>query len=302
MNEYYKIRFNITKYFLNLDIQLSLLKNLIYVVLILSSVFIISIYNYNSLNIINLIIYIIHLLILLYTSYEIIKMIDKIKKDETLNKYNDHFELLNCIFKENLDNTMTIFKTDKINDRRSNLYELYKIKDELIIYINNIENVYKTNDVNILLTSTPDIMKYYDVEKYINNNFDKHLYIPSNSKFNNDRYNNYLKQDNDDSYKYLDLELLNKYPIKSEFLNYLNKKYNKEFTQVYLEPPFLSPLFNVKINKIIDDYKWSIYNYLITIGFFIFIILHSLYLSYNINIVYIYIITIILSILLLFIL
>ena len=64
MNEYYKIRYNITKYFLNLDIQLSLLKNLIYIVLILSCVFLISIFNYNSINITNFIIYIIHLLFL----------------------------------------------------------------------------------------------------------------------------------------------------------------------------------------------------------------------------------------------
>ena len=302
MNEYYKIRYNITKYFFNLDIQLSLLKNLIYVVLILSCIFLISIYNYNSLNMINFIIYIIHLLFLLYTSYDLLKMINQIKKDETLNKYNDHFELINCIFKENLHNAMTIFKTDKI-DKYSNLYELYKIKDELITYVNNIENVYKTNDVNILISSTPDIIKYYDIEKFINNNFDKYLYLPSNSKFINPRFNKYLKQDNENySYKYLDLELLNKYPIKSQLLNYLNNKYNKDFTNVYLEPPYSSPLFNIKINKIIDDYKWSIYNYLMTISFFIFIILHSLYLSYNINIVYIYLITIILGILLLFIL
>jgi len=302
MNEYYKIRFNITKYFLNLDIQLSLLKNLIYVVLILSCIFLISIYNYNSLNMINFIIYIIHLLFLLYTSYDLLKMINQIKKDEMLNKYNDHFELINCIFKENLNNAMTIFKTDKI-DENSILYELYKIKDELITYINNIENVYKTNDVNIIISSTPDIIKYYDIEKFINNNFDKYLYLPLNSKFINPRFNKYLKEnDVNDSYKYLDLQLLNKYPIKSQLLNYLNNKYNKDFTNVYLEPPYSSPLFNVKINKIIDDYKWSIYNYLMTIGFFIFIILHSLYLSYNINIVYIYITTIILGILLLFIL
>jgi hypothetical protein len=194
---------------------------------------------------------------------------------------------------------MTIFKNESI-DKNSNLYELYKIKDELITYVNNIENVYKTNDVNILISSTPDIIKYYDIEKFINNNFDKYLYLPSNSKFINPRFNKYLKQDNENySYKYLDLELLNKYPIKSQLLNYLNNKYNKDFTNVYLEPPYSSPLFNIKISKIIDDYKWTIYNYLMMISFFIFIILHSLYLSYNINIVYIYITTIILGILIL---
>lgn len=300
MNEYYKIRYNITKYFLNLDIQLSLLKNLIYIVIILSSIFLISIF-YNNSNIkINFIIYIIYLLFLLYTSYFIVKTINDIKKDETINNYNDYYELINCIFKENLYNSISIYKTDKI-EKKSNIYTLYNIKDELITYINNIENVYSNNDVNILLSSTPDIIKYYDIEKYINNNFDKHLYLTSNSKFNNARYNKYLKYE-DETHKYLDLQLLNKYPIKSELLNYLNKKYNKNFTNVYLEPPFSSPLFDIKINNVINKYKWAIYNYLMTIIFFIFIILHSLYLSYNINIIYIYILIIILSILLIIIL
>lgn len=300
MNEYYKIRYNITKYFLNLDIQLSLLKNLIYIVLILSSIFLISIF-YNNSNIkINFIIYIIHLLFLLYTSYYILKTINDIKKDETINNYNDYYELINCIFKENLYNSESIYKTDKI-EKNSNLYTLYNVKNELITYINNIENIYSNNDVNILLSSTPDIIKYYDIEKYINNNFDKHLYLTSNSKFNNSRYNKYLKYENETN-KYLDLQLLNKYPIKSELLNYLNKKYNKNFTNVYLEPPFLSPFFDIKINKVISEYKWAIYNYLMMIIFFIFIILHSLYLTYNINIIYIYIIIIILSILLIIIL
>jgi len=300
MNEYYKIRYNICKYFLNLDLQLSLLKNLLYIVLILSCTFLISIFNYKSLNIINFIIYIIHLLFLLYTSYDLISTINKIKKDEIVNSYNNYFQLINCIFKENLSNSITIYKTEKIN-KNSKLYNLYNIKDELITYINNIENIHATNDINILISSTPDLIKYYDIDKYINNNFDKHLYLPENSKFINSRYNKYLKNE-DDKHKYLDLQLLNNYPIKSHLLDYLNKKYNKNFTDIYLEPPFLSPLFENKLNKLVSDYKWTIYNYLMTITFFIFIILHSLYISYNIYIISIYIISIILSILLIIIL
>lgn len=300
MNEYYKIRYNISKYFIDIDNKLSLLKNLIYVVLILSSVFLISIFDYKTLNKINFSIYFIHLLFLLYTSYILLKTLNDIKKDEAINNYNDYFELINCIFKENLYNSTSIYKSDKI-EKNSNLYTLYNIKDELITYINNIENVYANNDINILISSTPDIIKYYDIDKYISNNFDKHLYLSPNSKFNNSRYNKYLKYV-DDKNKYLDLQLLNDYPIKSHLLNYLNKKYNKNFSNVYLEPPFSSVLFDNKIQKLVDNYKWAIYNYLMIIAFFIFIILHSLYLTYNIQIIYIYIIAIILSITLIYIL
>ena len=295
MNEYYKIRYNITNYFLNLDIQLSLLKNLLYIVLILCSFFIILIFNDTS---INTIIYIIHFIYLIYTSYILLKTIDDIKKNEIINNYNNYFQLINCIFKENLYNAININKISKIN-KNTKLYELYNIKDELIKYINNIENIYIERDINILISSTPDIIKYYDIDKYINNNFDKHLYLPKNSKFNNDRYKKYLKYEFNDEI-YLDLQLLNNNPIKSELLNYLNKKYGKNFNNVYLEPPFESPSFNNKINKVVNDYKWTIYNYLISIAFFIFIILHILFYYYNINIIIIYIIAIIISIIYIF--
>ena len=300
MNEYYKIRYNITKYFINLDIQLSLLKNLIYVVLILSCVFLISLFSNDYLNSINFSIYIIHLIFLLYTSYILLKTINEIKNNTILNNYNNYFDLINCIFKENLSNAISIYKTSKI-DKNTKLYNLYNIKDELVNYINNIENIYSKDDINILISSTPDIIKYYDIDKYINNNYDKHLYITSNSKFNNSRFIKYLRTEND-NHMYIDLQLLNKYPIKSNLLDYLNNKYNKNFTNVYLEPPFNSPLFEYKINNLVEEFKWSIYNYLMTISFFIFIILHGLYLNYNINIIYIYIISIIIAILLIFIL
>ena len=159
-------------------------------------------------------------------------------------------------------------------------------------------NIYANNDINILISSTPDIIKYYDIEKYINDNFDKYLYIPSNSKFNNSRYNKYIKKENDVNI-FLDLQLLNEYSIKSQFLDYLNKKYNKNFTNIYIEPPFSSPVFNKKIDDLVDNYRWDIYNHLMTITFFIFIILHSLFINYNIEITYIYIFIIILSIILL---
>ena len=272
---------------------------MIYIVFLLSCVFLISVFDSINLNKINLIIYIIHLLFLLYTSYVLLKTINDIKKDKSINDYNDYFELINCIFKENLYNSISIYKNNKI-EKNSSIYTLYNIKNELITYINNIENIYANNDINILISSTPDIIKYYDIDKFIINNFDKHLYLPSNSKFNNARFNKYLKNV-DDTHKYLDLQLLNEYPIKTDLLNYLNSKYNKNFTNIYLEPPFTSPLFENKIKNLVHKYKWTIYNYLMVISFFIFIILHSLYLTYNINIIYIYLIVIIISILLLYI-
>ena len=136
MNEYYKIRYNISNYFINLDIQLSLLKNLIYIVFLLSCVFLISVFDSINLNKINLIIYIIHLLFLLYTSYVLLKTINDIKKDKSINDYNDYFELINCIFKENLYNSISIYKNNKI-EKNSSIYTLYNIKNELITYINN---------------------------------------------------------------------------------------------------------------------------------------------------------------------
>lgn len=299
MNEYYKIRFNFTKYFINLDIQLSLIKNLIYVVLLLSLIFIISIFNNNNhLNPINFSIYILHIIFLIYISYILLKNIYDIKKNELIINYNNYFELVNCIFKENLANSINIYKTNGIQ-KNTNLYDLYLINDELIKNVNDIENIYNSPDVNSLLASTSDILKYYDIEKLINNNFDKRLYLTSNSKFNNNRYNKYLNNENNE--KYLDLELLNDYPIKSQLLDYLNKKYSKNFSDVYLKPPFLSPSFNNKFNEIIDEFKWNVYNYLMTISFFIFLILHALYLSYNHYITYIYIILIIIFIIILFI-
>ena len=295
MNEYYKRRYNLSNYFTKLDTIL--LYGLIIILILLLSIFIIIIF-YENINTLTTI-YVIFLIILILISYTLIKTIQETKKHIIFNNYNDYYELLNCIFKENLKFAIKKYNTFNINNSKirqlnqdSDLYKIFLMKQELIANINNIENVYG-KEANILLTNTYDIIKYYDIQKYINLNFHKRLYFDNND-LNFAKDNKIYVNKTIDYFPYIDLELLEEQDEdRTLLLNYLSKKYNKKINFLYKEPEVLFSNFDMNIDKVLDKFRRIILIYILICVFFIIIILHGLLINFNYYITYIYILIII---------
>ena len=294
MNEYYYIRYNLYKYFLNIDddsysYNLSIIIPILYIILLLLSLFGLLLFqNISGYTIIYMI-----LLILLYIiTYKLIISLKSITTDETLIKYKKFYELRNIIFKENLEYALNQYNKDLNNNE--DIKYLYSNKKELLKNINNTENIYG-NDAKKILNSSYDLLKYFDLNEYIEKGYYNRLYV-QHINFIQKNLPYIIKKPN---ITYIDLELLEDYPEQQlELLKYFNVKYNKTFS--FTSKNIFTPDFIKKLNKSISNYKINIYYYIAISVFFIVILLHGLFVYLNNILASIYLILIILSLIMLY--
>jgi hypothetical protein len=297
MNEYYNTRYNLSKYFLNIDnddYYLSILILILYLITFLLSLFaLILMLNINGYTIIYIILLVFYYIIV----YKLIISLTSISNNETLIKYKKFYEFINIIFKENLKYALNSYKHDVNIISDADIKYLYSIKKRVLTNINNIENIYG-KDAEKIFNSSYDLLKYFDLDEYINKGFNNKLYV-ENINFIQKNLPYIIINPYNKNIKYIDLELLEDYENqKSQLINYLNIKYNKNLS--YSSKNILTPDFYKKITKLISNYKMNIYYYIAISIFFIIILLHSLFIYFNYVLTYIYIIAIILSLIILY--
>jgi hypothetical protein len=303
MNEYYYIRYNLYKYFLNIDDDnynwyLNLVILILYLLIILLTVFaLILMQNISGFTII----YIIFLILFYIASYNLIISLKSISDNETLIKYQKFYDLRNIIFKENLKYALNKYKDDiKNND----IEYLYSNKQTVLRNINNTENIYgKEADklFNLSLNSSYDLLKYFDLNEYIDKGYYNRLYINNTNFIQNN--SNYIKKQltlsANKSIYYIDLESLEDYPQQqSELFKYLNNKYNKKLS--FTSKNIFTADFNKKLAKSILNYKLNIYYYIIISLLLIILLLHGLFVYFNYALTYIYFGIIILSLIIMY--
>ena len=187
MNEYYKKRYNISNYFLNIDTDdyyniMRIILMLLIVNIVIYTIYpIIFIMTKKDINF-TITIYIIFLIVFYIISYNLYISLKDICSNELLSQYYNYYKLLNIIFKENF------------------YYFKKEFTDNLIKNINNIENVYD-NKANELLNSSNDILKYYkDIENIYTQRlyftFDKFKFLHKNLGFIDTKPNNDLNDEN----------------------------------------------------------------------------------------------------------
>jgi hypothetical protein len=307
MNEYYKKRYNISNYFLNIDTDdyynyMTIIIIFLAIMLIIYTIHpIIFIITNKKVNI-TVAIYIFFLIFYYIISYKLYISLKNISSNEYLLNYNTYYNLANIIFKENLNNAN--FKDKTINEG-------------IIKNISNIENVYGNKTYQIKNT-TKDLLKYYTHNNNNNTNekdndnlnieniYTQRLYIDfknfkflhQNLKFiNYDNTNIDLKQDesNDKNNTYVDLKIMEEFYKNTNerklLLNYINSKYYTNFNYLY-SPSILTSRFNNKINMLIDEFKNNIYNYIYISIYFLIISLQNLLIQFNIYLVNLYIVII----------
>jgi hypothetical protein len=292
MNEYYNIRYNLYKYFLNIDddsynYYLSIIIPILYLIIfLLSLVGLLLFQNISGYTIIYLI-----LLISLYIiTYKLIISLKSISTNETLIKYKNFYELRNIIFKENLEYALSQYNEITNVD----IKYLNSNKEVLIKNINNTENIYG-DDAKKILNSSYDLLQYFDLNEYIEKGYYNRIYI-KNINFIEKNLPYIIRKNN---ITYINLELLEDYPEQQlELLKYLNIKYNKKLS--FTSKNIFTAEFNKKLNKLISNYKLNIYYYIIISVFFIIILLHGLFVYLNNILASIYLILIILSLIMLY--
>ena len=294
MNEYYYIRYNLYKYFLNIDddnynYNLSIIIPILYIILVLLSLFGLLLFQ----NITGYtIIYMIFLISLYIITYKLIISLKSITTDETLIKYKKFYELRNIIFKENLAYALNKYKNGITNI--PDITYLYSNKKEILKNINNTENIYG-NDAKKIFNSSYDLLKYFDLNEYIEKGYYNRLYV-ENINFMQKNLP-YIIRKNDITY--INFELLEDYPEQQlELLKYFNIKYNKNFS--FTSKNIFTPDFIKKLNKSISNYKINIYYYIAISVFFIVILLHGLFVYLNNILASLYLIIIILSLIILY--
>ena len=294
MNEYYYIRYNLYKYFLNIDddsynYNLSIIIPILYIILVLLSLFGLLLFQ----NITGYtIIYMIFLISLYIITYKLIISLKSITTDETLIKYKKFYEFRNIIFKENL--AYALSRYNKGIGNNADITYLYSNKKEILKNINNTENIYG-NDAKKIFNSSYDLLKYFDLNEYIEKGYYNRLYVKNINFMQNNLPYIIRKKDN----TYIDFELLEDYPEQQlELLKYLNLKYNKNFS--FTSKNIFTPDFIKKLNNLISNYKINIYYYIAISVFFIVILLHGLFVYLNNILASIYLIIIILSLIILY--
>jgi hypothetical protein len=302
MNEYYKKRYNLSNYFLNIDnddyaTYMYIILILILIILIIYTIHPILFIIINKRTNISIIIYIIFLIVLYIISYNLYISLKNISSNELILSYHNYYKLANIIFKENLNNPN--LKSD--------------FKNRIIKNIKIIENIYDNNKANIFFNTSTDILKYYT---HINLSYDntnensnieniytqrlyidlknfKFLHINLESKFINNDTNNIdlMEISNDDKHSYVDLKIMEEYYKDSNekklLLKYINNKYYTNFNNLYI-PSIFTSKFNKKLDNIINNLKNNIYNFIYISIFFLFISLQNLLIQYNFYMVHIY--------------
>jgi len=279
MNEYFKVRYNLSKFFLNVDnnvyeYYLNIIIPLLYLVpILLLGLPFIFIKSYNDVINITTFIYIFLLVILMVITYKLINSLKDIQTNPIINKYNDYYKLVNIIYRENYAN--------------SKKYVQLEVKEKLLKNIGNIENLYGEK-ARRFLNTTKDLLQYDD---NINEKIATRLYIDNFKNFkyllnNNNYYVVKEKPYSDDiDVTFIDLktmeELYNNRNIKERtlLLNYLNQKYNTNLTTLYI-PSIFTGRFNKEFQKIVNDYTYYIYLYMAIISYFIVILFQGILLNY----------------------
>jgi hypothetical protein len=295
MNEYYYIRYNLYKYFLNIDddnynTYLSIIITILYIILILLSLFaLLLLQNITGFTII----YIILLVFYYIITYKLIISLKSISTNETLIKYKNFYELRNIIFKENLKYALNKNKENK--EITDDIKYLNSNKETIIKNINNTENIYG-KDANKLLNSSYDLLKYFDLNEYIEKGYYNRLYV-DNLKFIQTSLPYIIK--NEKSIVYINFELLEDYPQQQkELLKYLDLKYNKKLS--FTSKNIFTADFNKKLNNTISNYKTNIYYYIAISVCFIIILLHGLFVYFNRTLASIYFSLIIIALIVLY--
>ena len=299
MNEYYKSRYNLSKFFLNIDTDtynnyLNIIIPILYIIPVILLIFLI-IFAFKTINL-TIIIYIIMYVILILLTFRLIFVLTSIKTSPILNNYKNYYNLANTIYKENFNYSQVIRTI---------------LEKKLFKNINNIENVYGEN-ASILLNNSFDLLQYDE----INEEYTTKIYIKDFKKFKflnksmgfieiiKDNYNLDANNEPNIDYYIINLKILEEYyPESIEkklLLKYLNDKYQTKLNILY-QPSIFTPNFSRKFNKLIEYYKNSIYLYLAIITYFIIILLQGLFLIMNIGLTYIYLVIIIIAILLMYI-
>jgi hypothetical protein len=295
MNEYYNTRYNLYKYFLNVDADdyyLKIIILILYLITFILSVFaIILLLNFNGYSII----YIILLISYYVITYNLIISLKSIKTNETLIKYGKFYEFTNIIFKENLECALNSYKNNQNVLYNANIKYLYSIKDTILLNINNIENLYG-EDAEKLYNSSDDILKYFNLDEYISKGFYNKLYI-TNINFIDKKLPYIINETKE--IKYINFEILERYDKqKSQLINHLNIKYNKNLS--FWSKHIFTPNFYKKLNTLIANYRKNIYYYIFISMIFIIILLHSLFVYFNYVLTYIYISIIIIALIILY--
>jgi hypothetical protein len=295
MNEYYNTRYNLYKYFLNVDADdyyLKIIILILYLITFILSVFaIILLLNFNGYSII----YIILLISYYVITYNLIISLKSIKTNETLIKYGKFYEFTNIIFKENLEYALNSYIKNPNVLYNADIKYLYSIKDTILLNINNIENLYG-EDAEKLYNSSHDILKYFDLDEYISKGFYNKLYI-TNINFIDKKLPYIINETKE--IKYINFQILERYDKqKSQLINHLNIKYNKNLS--FWSKHIFTPNFYKKLNTLIANYKKNIYYYIFISMIFIIILLHSLFIYFNYVLTYIYISIIIIAFIILY--
>jgi hypothetical protein len=295
MNEYYYIRYNLYKYFLNIDddnynTNLSIIITILYIILILLSLFaLLLLQNITGFTII----YIILLVFYYIITYKLIISLKSISTNETLIKYKNFYELRNIIFKENFKYALDVKNVEKIEE----INYLKSNKDTIIKNINNTENIYG-KEANKLLNSSYDLLKYFDLNEYIEKGFYNRLYI-ENLNFIQTSLPYIIRHPTETKIVYINFELLEDYPIQQkELLKYLDLKYNKKLS--FTSKNIFTADFNKKLNNTISNYKTIIYYYIAISVCFIIILLHGLFVYFNRTLASIYFSLIIIALIVLY--
>jgi hypothetical protein len=301
MNEYYKKRYNISNYFLNIDSDeyndyIYIITILILITLIVYTIHPIIFIIINKTINISIIIYIIFLIVLYIISYKLYISLKNISSNQLLLSYHNYYKLANIIFKENLNNPN--LKSD--------------FKNRIIKNINNIENIYD-NKANVFFNTSTDILKYYthknsgydiiNENSNIENIYTQRLYIDfknfkflhKNLKFINYDNNNIdllqVQSIKDENNPYIDLKIMEEYykdtNERNLLVKYINNKYYTNFNYLYTTSIFTSK-FNKNLDNIINDLKNNIYNFIYISIYFLFISLQNLLIQFNFYMVHIY--------------
>lgn len=313
MEEFYKIRYNLYKYFMNIDKDtytryVNLYATIIFIVGIILPLFLISIIK--DINI-YILIFIGFIILYYYVSYKLYNYLINISNNKELKSYKLLYEILNIIYREN---------KETINN-----YKKFKLENDILkSNIRNIENIYNDEIINNLILKAEnnnDILKYYDFTSYLNNDDNFNLiYNKNNNKTFisksggiSDYYINYnynYDDDNTDVSKNLiqiKLNILfdnsrlndsNINEIQNNLLIYINKKYNKNLSTLYIKPDIDDDKFLFK--DLIKTLKSNILLYTIIVLYFILILLHGLFIYFNITLIYIYLLLIIISLIIMF--
>ena len=303
MEEYYKIRYNLYKYFMNIDSNTYDIYIYTFIINIIILGILLPIFLISVIKNVNIYILIFALFIILfyYISYKLYYLFKNIQNNNELKSYKLLYEILNIIYRENKETIKDINKFKNMEN------------DILKPNIRHIENIYDDSKINNLILKSEnnnDIIKYYDLDDYLNNdNSFNLLYNKKDTKsfittigVNNDYINYTYKYDNNDpdtTRIQIKLNILfdknriiddNIIETRNKLLKYINKKYNKNLSTLYINLDINDDKYLYK--DLIKTLKSNILYYTIIVSYFILMMLHGLFINLNILLTYIYIFTI----------